>query len=229
MDTQRSDKSLRPKTPVKYAESEASSTPMETPASQRFVDLTDIDGEDEEEDEIQVPQPPKAQDEAVIEYAAPTRAGLRARKPNMSLKATENGFYSLVPPRPKTKKSNAISDLIGADIGGHTFTPVVSKRVAIRQEIASKTAAYRNQFLIDKKDFWLPLLPPNNYVRKLVENYEQLSAAELAKLPTVTPYEEIERQPRGVKAVMKPYQLSGLSFMVYLHRNVSTLPIDCNI
>jgi SWI/SNF-related matrix-associated actin-dependent regulator of chromatin subfamily A member 5 len=226
MDTQRGDKSLRPKTPVKYAESETSSAPMETPASQRFIDLTDNDVEDEENDEIRAPQPSKPQDEAVIEYAAPSRAGLRARKPNISLKATENAFYSLGRARPKNKKSNAISDLIGADVGGLNLTPVVSKRVAIRQEIASKTAAYRNQFLIDKKDFWLPLLPYNNYVWKLVENYEQLSAAERATLPTVTPYEEIESQPRGVKAVMKPYQLSGLSFMVYLHRNVTILPID---
>jgi SWI/SNF-related matrix-associated actin-dependent regulator of chromatin subfamily A member 5 len=220
MDTQRGDKILRPKTPVKYAESETSSAPMYTPQSQRYIDLTEIYGADDEEDELQIVQPPhkSRQDEAVIEYARPSRAGLRVRKPNMSLKATENAFNSVGRARPK--KSNAISDLVGADISGLNLTPVVSKRVAIRQEIASKTAAYRNQFLIDKKDFWLPLLPPHNYVRKLVEHHEQLSPAEIAKLPTVAPYQEIERQPRGIKATMKPYQLSGLSFMVYLHKNV---------
>jgi SWI/SNF-related matrix-associated actin-dependent regulator of chromatin subfamily A member 5 len=75
--------------------------------------------------------------------------------------------------------------------------------------------------LVEKKEFWLPLLPPHNYVKKLVEKHERMSAAELAALPTSTPYVEIETQPRGVKATMKPYQLSGLSFMLYLHRNVS--------
>lgn len=96
---------------------------------------------------------------------------------------------------------------------------VVSQRVAIRQEIATHTAANRNRFFVEKKDFWLPLLPPNNYVRKLVEKDAQLCKEERAKQSKATPYEEIEQQPRGVTAVMKPYQLSGLSFLVYLQKN----------
>jgi SWI/SNF-related matrix-associated actin-dependent regulator of chromatin subfamily A member 5 len=207
---------------------------MYAPRSEHYIDLKENYGADDEEDELQIVQPPQLpqphksqQDEAVIEYARPSRAGLRVRKPNMSLKATENAFNGVGRARPK--KSNAISDLVGADISGLNLTPVVSKRVAIRQEIASKTATYRNRFLIDKKDFWLPLLPPHNYVRKLVEHHQQLSPAEIAKLPTVAPYQEIERQPRGIKATMKPYQLSGLSFMVYLHKNVRILPIHCVI
>jgi len=218
--TQRADKVLRPRTPAKYAESESSSAPMETPPSQRLIDLTD---NDYEELRIQAPLQTPPQDQETIEYAPPSRSrsGLRRPKPNTSLKASENGFYQLAPARPKSSKQNGV----GADINGIIVTPVVSTRVAIRQEIASKTAKYRNRFLIDKKDFWLPLLPPHNYVKKLVDQNEQLSPAELADLPTVTPYEEIDRQPRGVTAVMKPYQLSGLSFMVYLHRNVSILHI----
>jgi hypothetical protein len=220
--TQQVDKMLRSKTPVKYAESEASSTPMETPPSQRLIDLTTDN--DEAEDVIEVSHPSSSQDDnELIEYAPPSRSrsGLRVRKPNKSLKASENGFYQLVPARPKTSKSN----LVRADVNGINVTPVVSKRVAIRLEIASKTAKYRDQFLLDKKDFWLPLLPPHNYVKKLVDQHAQLSPAALAKLPKVTPYEEIDRQPRGVRAVMKPYQLSGLSFMVYLHRNVRNSPM----
>jgi SWI/SNF-related matrix-associated actin-dependent regulator of chromatin subfamily A member 5 len=215
--TQRAEKVLRPKTTVKYAESEASSAPMETPPSQRLIDLTADN--DDVEDVIEVAHPSSSQDDdELIEYTPPSRSrsGLRVRKPNTSLKASQNGFYQLVPARPKTLRNS----LVGADVNGINVTPVVSKRVAIRLEIASKTAKYRDQFLLDKKDFWLPLLPPHNYVKKLVDRHAQLSPAELAKLPTVTPYEEIDRQPRGVRAVMKPYQLSGLSFMVYLHRNV---------
>jgi SWI/SNF-related matrix-associated actin-dependent regulator of chromatin subfamily A member 5 len=97
---------------------------------------------------------------------------------------------------------------------------MISKRAAIRQDIESHTKAFRDRFLLQKKDYWLPLLPENNYVRKLIEKHEQLSADELSKLPSASPYEEIETQPHGVKATMKPYQLSGLSFMMYLHRNV---------
>lgn len=100
------------------------------------------------------------------------------------------------------------------------MTPVVSDRIAVRQEIATVTAARRNRFFVEKKDYFLPLLPPgNNYVKRLVEKHEALKPAEKAKMPTVTPYEEIETQPKGIIATMKPYQLSGLSFLVYLHRN----------
>jgi SWI/SNF-related matrix-associated actin-dependent regulator of chromatin subfamily A member 5 len=100
------------------------------------------------------------------------------------------------------------------------LTPVVTERIAVRQQIASVTAAKRNRFFVEKKDYFLPLLPSNNnFVKKLVEKHEALSQAEKARLPATTPYEEIENQPRGIMAIMKPYQLSGLSFLVYLHRN----------
>lgn len=158
-----------------------------------------------------------ANDVEDIEFALPKRArpGLRERKPNMSLKATENVYTT--PQRPRSqKKKSAIEQLVGADL-----TPVVSNRTAVRNEIASKTTALRNRFLVEKKDFWLPLLPSNNYIRKLVEKHNALPAEELAKLPDTSPYVEIDAQPKGITAVMKPYQLSGLSFMMYLHRNVS--------
>ncbi len=76
---------------------------------------------------------------------------------------------------------------------------------------------------MEKKDLFLPLLPiEHNYVKKLVEKHERMTPEELAQLPTITPYKEIETQPRGITATMKPYQLSGLSFMMYLHHNVCT-------
>jgi SWI/SNF-related matrix-associated actin-dependent regulator of chromatin subfamily A member 5 len=183
--------------PISYAESEASS-PSKTPQKQSDAGLEEYDEEMDEE----------------IEYSS-RRSGLRKPKVNNSLRAQENVYTT--PKRPRPKKRSALEDLIGGDL-----TPVVSGRVAIRQEIASVTAAQRDRFLVEKKDFWLPLLPRNNYVRKLVEKHDELNDAERAKLPSITPYEEIETQPRGIVATMKPYQLSGLSFMVYLHRNVST-------
>jgi SWI/SNF-related matrix-associated actin-dependent regulator of chromatin subfamily A member 5 len=202
---------IRVKLPVNYAESESSSNrSFETSQSRTVIDLNE--DEQDQIDEL-------AEDEAPIQYTTPSRSGLRQRKPNQSLKAQENAEISRKHPRTGGKKRSVISDLIGEDIAGMDFTPVVSDRVAIRQEIASKTAANRNRFFVEKKDFWLPLLPPQNYVRKLVDKHERFSEAEIARLPPITPYEEIEVQPRGVKAVMKPYQLSGLSFMVWLHRN----------
>jgi SWI/SNF-related matrix-associated actin-dependent regulator of chromatin subfamily A member 5 len=194
----------RVKASIDYAESEASSTRsvFETPPSERLADL-EHESEDEDLDE---------DDDSTIQYATHSER-LRRRNPNKSIKAMENGYSSQARPRTARRKGLA-GELVGGDL-----TPVVSDRNAIRKEIASKTAAYRSRFLIEKKDLWLPLLPPNNHIRKLVERHEQLSAAELAELPTVAPYEEIETQPRGVTATMKPYQLSGLSFMVYLHRN----------
>ncbi|PBP25603.1 ISWI chromatin-remodeling complex ATPase ISW2, partial [Diplocarpon rosae] len=84
-------------------------------------------------------------DEEEIEYAKPSRSRLRVRKPNTSLKALENIEK---PPRPSRKKAarDSVTDLTGINV-----TPVVSKRTAIRQEIATKTAAYRNRFFAKQK------------------------------------------------------------------------------
>lgn len=206
-------------TPVTYAEAESSYPPPPEHAQSQYVDLTENDNEDVIEVQGPTQQSPaddaetNTNDEDEIVYGSSKRR-LRVRKPNASLKAIENGFET--PRRPRPKKKDALSDLVGAHV---EFSPVVSNRVAIRQEIASKTAAYRDRFFVEKKEFWLPLLPQHNYVRKLVAKHNAMSEAERADLPTITPYEEIDTQPRGVKATMKPYQLSGLSFMVYLHRN----------
>lgn len=209
------------RTLVSYAESDSSNvshthihSSLETHPSYRSFKSKD---DDEVEDSIVV------QEQVPTEYASGSRStrSLRVRPSiNLSLKALENGNKSQnsTPPQ-RSRKGDAESQLVGTDMDALDITPVVSDRVAIRQEIASKTATKRNRFFVEKKDFFLPLLPPHNHVRKQVEKYARLSEAELSKLPTVSPYEEIEVQPKGIKAKMKSYQLSGLSFMVYLHRN----------
>jgi SNF2 family DNA or RNA helicase len=80
-------------------------------------------------------------------------------------------------------------------------------RQRLRDDIAAQTKAKANNFLATHKDLFLPLLPANNYVSKL-EPQEP-----------IVKYEELDAQPDGVTATMKPYQLSGLSFLVYLHNN----------
>lgn len=83
-------------------------------------------------------------------------------------------------------------------------------RARLRDEIARKSKAKANNFLVANKDYFLPLLPPSNYVSKLVASH---------KAKPVVEYEELKEQPKGVTATMKPYQLSGLSYMVYLYNN----------
>lgn len=89
--------------------------------------------------------------------------------------------------------------------------PVDTARNAIRNDIAEHTKPRRERFLLANKDHFLPLLPRNNYVEKLARSRG-------ADTKTVE-YHHIEIEPTGVIATMKPYQLRGLSFLVYMHRN----------
>ncbi|KAF3003430.1 hypothetical protein E8E13_001503 [Curvularia kusanoi] len=83
-------------------------------------------------------------------------------------------------------------------------------RARLRDEIAHNTKGKASNFLVAHKDYFLPLLPPNNHVTKLVANH---------KAKPIVEYKELEKQPQGVTATMKPYQLSGLSYLVYLYNN----------
>ncbi|XPS76632.1 hypothetical protein M3J09_008680 [Ascochyta lentis] len=83
-------------------------------------------------------------------------------------------------------------------------------RARLRDNIAHKSKVKANNFLVAHKNLFLPLLPPHNYVTKLLANH---------KADPIVDYEELTEQPKGVTATMKPYQLSGLSYMVYLYNN----------
>ncbi|ESZ90579.1 ISWI chromatin-remodeling complex ATPase ISW2 [Sclerotinia borealis F-4128] len=96
---------------------------------------------------------------------------------------------------------------------------IFDTKAKIREEITSATLAQRNTFLVEKQDYFLPLLPQNNYIQKLITQNIDLSEEEKVKLPAFVPYQQLETQPKGIKATLKPYQLSGLSYMVYLYRN----------
>lgn len=84
-------------------------------------------------------------------------------------------------------------------------------RNRIREEIATTTKAKRDAFLIHHKDFFLPLLPPNNYISKLLQADNNRQA--------YVPYAQLSKQPTNVVATMKPYQLTGLSFLVNMYEN----------
>lgn len=83
-------------------------------------------------------------------------------------------------------------------------------RARLRDDIAQKSKAKSNNFLVANKDYFLPLLPPNNQISKLVARGDAKPIVE---------YEELTEQPEGVTATMKPYQLTGLSYLVHLYNN----------
>lgn len=83
-------------------------------------------------------------------------------------------------------------------------------RLRLHDEISRKTKTKANSFVVANKDYFLPLLPANNYVSRLSANGQPASVVEYQRLTT---------QPKGVVATLKPYQLDGLSFLVHLHNN----------
>lgn len=64
-------------------------------------------------------------------------------------------------------------------------------RNQIRDSIASVTQRKRDGFYIEKRDYFLPLLPEQNYITKLMENRPKSAQAE------VTPYQNLDQQPKG--------------------------------
>ncbi|KAI9821510.1 MAG: hypothetical protein M1826_000632 [Phylliscum demangeonii] len=142
-------------------------------------------------------------------------------------------------PKSGSKRKVKRGSIVQSDRSYSGPPPILTSRQAIRHTIATETAAKRARFLIAQKDLFLPLLPEHNYVQKLVdrkraeqhraglraEQRDEDSSKSIALASTssdedgVSPYVLIERQPEGIKATMKPYQLSGLSFLLYLQRN----------
>jgi SWI/SNF-related matrix-associated actin-dependent regulator of chromatin subfamily A member 5 len=84
-------------------------------------------------------------------------------------------------------------------------------RNRVREEIATTTKAKRDAFLVHHKDYFLPLLPPNNYISKLVQANDTHQ--------DYVPYTPLDKQPSDVVATMKPYQLTGLSFLANMYEN----------
>ena len=90
-----------------------------------------------------------------------------------------------------------------------------TERNKIRNEIAEHTKPKRDRFLLAHQEYFLPLLPQNNYIAKLSKLHGINGQAEIG----ITHYEQLDDKPSGVTATMKPYQLEGLSFLLYMHNN----------
>ncbi|KAK8236019.1 SNF2 family N-terminal domain-containing protein [Phyllosticta capitalensis] len=84
----------------------------------------------------------------------------------------------------------------------------LTARKQVRDEIAKVTKVKRDRFLAHYKDLFLPLLPEDkNYISNLGGH------------DAIVEYVELQSQPSGVTATLKPHQMAGLSFLVHMHKN----------
>ncbi len=175
----------------------------EKPRRSRYSDVVDLEDELEEVGPPQTP-PPRM-----------STAGHSLRQHSdlhLSLRAQDNGDKPrLIKKRrlsqPTRKKSKTL-------LQPHHSAPSRTARNEIRDNIAIETAGKRANFFVAKREYFLPLLPEGNHIQRLAEQRGEGQHKDLS-----IPYEAFDHQPKGIKATMKPYQLSGLSFLVYLHKN----------
>lgn len=119
----------------------------------------------------------------------------------------------------KSKKSKSKTLLTSDTHANHkkpTAAVVETARNRVRAEIAQYTKPKRDAYLLANKDYFQPLLPNNSYIDKL----ERINAMDPEAVePEEIPFVAITSQPEDVKAVMKPYQLEGLSFLIHMYNN----------
>ncbi|KAJ6259418.1 hypothetical protein Dda_6320 [Drechslerella dactyloides] len=85
-------------------------------------------------------------------------------------------------------------------------------RAQLRAALTAETAKRRNNFLITHKDIFQPLLGDSHYLEKLEVDHG-------GHIEQPISYELMEKQPPEVQAVMKPYQIEGLSWLLWLNKN----------
>lgn len=179
-------RSLRRTDPIVYTVSDNSDsesppspspTPFETPEKSKRSQVVDLIEDDDDIDELALDTspPPRL-----------TSAGHSLRRLRLTVKAKENKVVSMVKSRRRRKKTRA------KPRSDPMHTTNVTARIEIRNSIATRTASMRYNFLAAKKDYFLPLLPADNQIHKLIEklslNGEVVSFHE---------YVELDEQPKG--------------------------------
>lgn len=142
-----------------------------------------IDLEYKSEDEPAKTPPPRV-----------SSAGHALRQPqelHLSLRAIENGDKRPIMSKKRPKK--ALRKLTIAPSVQLSAVPKTARNV-IRNEIAAETAKKRANFFVAKKDYFLPLLPDNNHITRLVD--ERCESHEVEKDLSVS-YEALKHQPMG--------------------------------
>ncbi|RHZ51378.1 putative nucleosome remodeling complex ATPase subunit (Snf2h) [Aspergillus thermomutatus] len=101
------------------------------------------------------------------------------------------------------------SQVPGVNLSAETqISTSASRRI---QDIPQEIRARRTTFLLSHMDTIRPLVGD--------ANMNKLTISNVYALVNVLPYGRLGTQPRGLRAELKPYQLEGLSFLVYLCRN----------
>ncbi|GIJ86053.1 hypothetical protein Asppvi_004926 [Aspergillus pseudoviridinutans] len=91
--------------------------------------------------------------------------------------------------------------------------PQLNKCASSRtQDILQDIRTRRITFLFSHMDIIRPLLGS-------AKPFEKLTNRNISAPAKILEYESLSAQPRGLRAKLKPYQLEGLSFLVYLCRN----------
>ena len=167
------------------------STPQ-TPQRTRTMSSLE-DEEDDDDDDIQEIERPKT---PPPRQSSAGRSLRQRQDLHLSLRAQENGDR---PEGRKRKRSQRASrqkkPRLVSDVPVGTII-VKTARNETRDLIATETASKRARFFVAKKEYFLPLLPEHNHVRKLVEQAEHSEGSSRTKL-AVVPYQSIERQPQG--------------------------------
>ena len=193
---------LRPKNQVSYAISDDSSpntpggdSPFSTPEHKvRTSRRKAVFEEDSEEDDDEPPKtPPPRQSSAGHSLRQHSQL-------NRSLKAQENADrprrkkivssrYRVSKPRGRKPIPRITSD------APDSFAPTRTARNEVRDAIAAETAVKRTNFFVEKKDYFLPLLPENNAVSKIIAQRAD-SLKDTVEAPVIE-YEELAEQPSG--------------------------------
>ena len=165
------------------APSSSFTTPRKKARTRKVIDL------DDEEDEVVEIDPPKTPPPRISSAGHSLR---QHKELHLSLKAQENGDKPVVRKRKlsHSMRRNSTPKLV-SDVPSQAHTRTV--RNEIRDTIATDTAAKRARYFVAKKDYFLPLLPENNHVKKLVDQNQGGST----EAEAVVPYELLDTQPEG--------------------------------
>ena len=169
--------------------SSAFSSPQKPRRTRNIVDL-----EDDEQDDVLVVERPATPPPRI------STAGHSLRQPkdlHLSLRAQENGDKPVLKkrrlsaPKNRQQKPGLVSDTPKDTI------IVRTARNDTRDFIAKETAVRRARFFVAKKDYFLPLLPEHNHIKKLVDEAQQQQRVLNVQPKAIVPYESITEQPKG--------------------------------
>ncbi|KAL1642624.1 hypothetical protein SLS58_005395 [Diplodia intermedia] len=171
-------------------------------------------------DELAMPEPPESPKAEELDSSAPDTppstqsddvTPRRSLRPRRTLPASIYIDSPRLVERSSRKENKklVISDMLASPKRSPRQKVNASARAQIRSDIALSTKVKRDTFLYRHSEFFLPLLPDGNYVSKLSKKNHGASAS----------YRELDEQPQGITATLKPYQLSGLSFLAHMYDN----------